>query len=280
MMKHNIYKSTTSALREGVDMTNEHKAKKQKTSSMTESPLFLGAVALVTFLVLFNMWQVAQLSALLGAGGIRMGGASGVLSFSKGGEGTVLAPVLLAPGEQAVMQGYKTRIKELPTISSNPEKEPTGDAVQDAINAIVPVGTPSYGQAAGVSFDDPITAQKVWGNYEQGITLTPEQNARWQGIVGKFTCDYCCGSPSNPTIITHCGCSHARAWRGMAKWFIANFGDQYTDVQIFGELSRWKALWYPGPTVQRVLQEQAASSGNSGSSAVSLESLPGMVGGC
>lgn len=261
-------------------MTDEHKTKKHTKSSLTESPLFLGAVALVAVLVMFNMWQIAQLSALLGTGGVRLGGGGGVFSFSGAGEGKVLAPVLLAPGEQAVLSGYKTNVKELPTISSNPEKEPTGDAVQDAINTLVPVGTPSYGAQAGISFDDPIGAQKVWGNYERSITLTPEQEARYQGIVGKFTCDYCCGSPSSPTIITHCGCSHARAWRGMARWFIANFGDAYTDLQIFGELSRWKALWYPGPTIQRVLQEQAASSGNTGSNAVSLESLPGMVGGC
>jgi hypothetical protein len=262
-------------------MTDETKRQKHhKDSSIAESPLFLGTVALVAVLVLFNMWQIAQLSALLGTGGgMRLGG--GALSFGGSAKGTILAPVLLAPGEQAVLPGYKTKIKELPTISSNPEKEPTGDAVQDAINALVPVGTPQYGQQAGVSFDDPLTAQRVWGGYERSITLTSEQEARWQNLVGKFTCDYCCGSPSSPTIITHCGCAHARAWRGMAKWFIASFGDQYTDEQIFGELSRWKTLWYPGPTVQRVLQEQAASSGGTaGQAAVNLESLPGMVGGC
>jgi len=256
-------------------MTEEHK-KRQKP--IAESPVFLGAVALVALLVLFNMWQIAQLSALLGAGGgiARLAGGG---TFSGGGSGTVLAPVLLAPGEQAVLPGYATKVKEMPSISSNPEKDKTGDAVQDALNVLVPVGTPSYGQAAGVTFDDPIGAQKVWGAYERSITLTPEQDARYQNIVGKFTCDYCCGSPSRPTIITHCGCSHARAWRGMAKWFIASFGTQYSDEQVFGELSRWKALWYPGPTVKRVLQEQSAG-GSAAGAAASLDTLPSMVGGC
>lgn len=269
-------------------MTDEHAEHKAESktkkhhkddSSIANSPLFLGSVAVVALLVLFNMWQITQLSALIGAGGVRAGRGGGGLAFSGTGEGTVLAPVLLAPGEQPALPGYGTKVKELPTISSNPKKDLTGDAVQDAINAIVPVGTPPYGQQAGVSFDDPITAQRVWGSYERSITLSPEQEARWKNLVSKFTCDYCCGSPQRPTIITHCGCSHARAWRGMAKWFIANFGNQYSDEQIFGEMSRWKALWYPGPTVQRILQEQAAGSGGSAAS-VSLDNLPGMVGGC
>jgi hypothetical protein len=219
------------------------------------------------------MWQISALSAMMQGGGMRMGGA-----FSGVGAGKVLAPVLLAPGEQAVLPGYMTKIKELPTISSNPEKPKTGDAVQDAINAIVPVGVPPYGQQAGVSFDDPLTAQRVLGGYES-LQLTPEQQQRWQNLVGKFTCDYCCGSPSHPTIITHCGCAHASAWRGLAKWLIANYGDTYSDEQIFGEMSRWKALWYPGPTVQRVLQEDAASSGGT-ATAANIGNLPGMVGGC
>ncbi len=259
-------------------MTDEHHTKKHQ-KSIADSPFFLGAVAVVTLLILFNMWQIAQLSALIGAGGVRAAGGGGALSFAGGSKGTVLAPVLLAPGEQAVLPGHATKVKELPTISSNPEKAKTGDAVQDAINSLVPVGIPQYGQQAGVSFDDPITAQRVWANYEESISLTPELEARWNNIVGKFTCDYCCGSPSRPTIITHCGCSHAAAWRGMAKWFLANFGTQYTDEQIFGELSRWKALWYPGPTVQRVLQEQSAGTGGA-QAAASLDSLPSMVGGC
>lgn len=260
-------------------MTDEKTTKKTK-QTLTESPLFLGIVALTTVIILFNMWQISQLATLLsGSAGFMQSTGGGTLSFSGVGEGKVLAPVLLAPGEQPALPGYKTKFKELPTISSNPKKDPTGDPVQDAVNALVPIGTPSYGQQAGVSFDDPIGAQKVLGSYDRSVTLTSEQQNRWQNIVGKFTCDYCCGSPQNPTIITNCGCAHARAWRGLSKWLIANYDDKVSDEQIFGELSRWKTLWYPGPSVQRLLQEQASASG--GAAAVSsLDNLPGMVGGC
>jgi hypothetical protein len=252
--------------------------KKDEFMPITDRPLFLGVLALAAVLVLFNQWQIMQLSSALGGPSVSKGGSSGGGSLALS-EGKILAPVLLLPGEEPVLQGYKTRIKELPTISSNEPKDKTGDAVQDAINALVPTGTPPYGQAAGVSFDDPIAAQNTWGNYERSIQLSPEQEQRWQKIVGSFTCDYCCGSPSRPTIITHCGCGHARAWRGMAKWLIVNMGDTITDEQIFGELSRWKTLWYPGPTVKRVLEEQAASGGGT-STLSSVGDLPGMVGGC
>jgi len=251
-------------------MTEHHK--EQEVSSST-----IWLIAIAAVLILFNQIQLFQLGNMIGVpvfGGI--GGSK--LSFS-GGEGKTLAPVLLAAGESPVLSGYGTKVKELPTISKSPAKKETGDAAQDALNFLVPTGVPEYGQEVGITFDDPIGAQKTWAAYDKSIQLTPEQQKRWDKIVGSFTCDYCCGSPQRPTIITHCGCAHARAWRGMAKWFIVNMGDTVTDEQIMGELSKWKALWYPGPTVKRVVQEQSLASGGT-SEPVKLDDLPQMVGGC
>lgn len=235
-------------------------------------------LAIAAILIVFNQLQVFQINSMIAPASASHVKAGGSLSFSAAGNGTILAPMLLASGEQPAIPGYQTRIKQLPTISAGREVKPTGDAVQDAVNSIVPTGTPWYGQEAGVSFDDPINAQHVWSRYERALQLTAEQQQRWAKIVGSFTCDYCCGSPQRPTIITRCGCAHAGAWRGMAAWFIKNYGDKYTDEQIFGEMSKWKALWYPGPTVQRVLQEQASGSGGSG--VTDINKLPSMVGGC
>ncbi len=255
----------------------EHK-KSKKEEEFSGSTVWIIAIAAV--LILFNQIQLFQLNNMLGVSTIdgfkSFGGGS--LSLS-GGEGVTYAPVLLAGGESPILSGYGTKIKELPTISSSPAKAKTGDAAQDALNMLVPTGTPEYGQEAGVSFDDPIAAQRTWGAYERSVQLNAEQQRRYDKIVGSFTCDYCCGSPQRPTIITQCGCAHARGWRGMAKWFIQKYGDQVTDEQIMGELSKWKALWYPGPTVQRVLQEQSLSGGES-SAPVKLDELPQMVGGC
>ena len=133
-------------------------------------------------------------------------------------------------------------------------KPSTGDVTQDLLNNLVPTGTPWYGQEAGVSFDDPIAAQKALAKYKS-LQLSADQQARWDRIVNTFTCDYCCGSPQHPTIITKCGCAHSSAAQGLARWLIKNYGDKYTNEEIYGEMARWYALWYPGPTIQRVLQE-------------------------
>ena len=62
-------------------------------------------------------------------------------------------------------------------------------------------------------------------------------------------------SSSNPTIITRCGCAHAAAAQGMAKWFVKYYGDSYSDEEIYGEMARWYALWYPKGTIERIILE-------------------------
>lgn len=274
-------KTETPKLKREYSEFKEEKQRKTKEEEYTRNDkIVIGFLALATLLILFNQWQIYDLTkpmaSAVPAASATHAGKAATLEFKEGEVSfKTYGPALLAQGEQAVLNGYRTKIKEFQTISGSKVPKATGDPVQDGINQLVPTGTPEYGQKAGVTFDDPIGAQRVWGAYERSISLTPEQQERWNGIVGKFTCDYCCGSPSNPTIITHCGCAHARAWRGMAKWFLAN--GEYTDEQIIGELSKWKALWYPGPTVQRVLQEQAQAGQISNFDA---SALPTMVGGC
>lgn len=168
-----------------------------------------------------------------------------------------LKPMPLAHNEQPAIQGYKSKVKPLPTISELQMKPITGNAAQDLVNNIVPTGTPWYGQQAGVTFDDPIAAQNLWAK-GRAIQLTPEEEQRWSRIANSFTCDYCCGSPQNPTIITRCGCAHAAAAQGMAKWFVKNYGSSYSDEEIYGEMARWYALWYPKGTIERIILEAQA----------------------
>jgi len=170
------------------------------------------------------------------------------------GSKITLKPMPLGQGEQPVIAGYNSKVKSLPTISELQMKPQIGDAIQDLLNNIIPTGTPLYGDQAGVSFDDPIKAQNLWAK-GRAIQLSSGEEQRWSRIVNSFTCDYCCGSPQNPTIITRCGCAHSAAAQGMAKWFIKNYGNTYSDEEIYGEMARWYALWYPGPTIKRILQE-------------------------
>ena len=258
---------------------------KKKTDSPTQ--FLTWTLVFVALLILFNQWQIFNLHSLLGvkaAGSISLSKFTPTI-FSEGeGEYKILGPALLAAGEQPVIEGYKTKIKEFPTISGNKQsKSKTGDAVQDLINTIIPTGTPEYGVDLGVSFDDPVPALQKLGQIERSTKLQdPAAEARWKKIIGSYTCDFCCGSPNHPTIINNCGCAHAAAWRAVAKYLIAKYGDKYTDEQIMGEMTRWKALWYPGPVIKRILQEQQAGGSSTASKvdATSLGDLPGMVGGC
>ena len=220
-------------------------------SHFLDNNKLFAALVVIVALVITNQ-------ILLGASGFATGsGAGSAITLSgdfKYGSKITLKPMPLSTGENPPISGYKTKVKTLPTISELAIKQSTGDVVQDLVNNVVPSGTPWYGQEAGVSFDDPIAAQKLWGK-GGAIQLDSAQSERWSRIVNSFTCDYCCGSPEQPTVITHCGCAHSIAAQGMAKWFIKNYGDKYSDEEIYGEMARWYALWYPGPTVKRIAQE-------------------------
>lgn len=217
------------------------------------SSLMLVALTVLVILIFLNQFLVS--SAFAGTTN------ASSISLKQGfdyGPKTTLKPMPLAQGESPRIQGYRSIVKPLPTISELSLSPSTGDVTQDLINNIIPKGTPWYGAEAGVSFNDPISAQKLWAN-GRSIQLDATQQQRWSRIVNSFTCDYCCGSPQHPTIITQCGCAHSAAAQGMAKWFIKNYGDKYSDEQIYGEMARWYALWYPGPTIKRIVLELQAN---------------------
>ncbi len=252
MVSYSIYTKTCITCE--VKPTKEKKVSASPTApghNLLDNNKFLSALVVITILVIANQF-------LIGASGFAVassGGSSVTLSegFTYGSK-TTLKPMPVAAGEQPRIAGYRSIVKSLPTISETQIKQSTGDVVQDLVNNVIPSGTPWYGQETGVSFDDPLTAQKLWGN-GQSIQLDSAQTERWNRIINSFTCDYCCGSPQQPTIITRCGCAHSQAAQGMAKWFIQNYGDKYSDEEIYGEMARWYALWYPGPTVKRIAQE-------------------------
>ena len=246
-----IYTKTCPAL----PFAKKMKKRKSSASSIFSSTFFFSLLVILVALMVLNQFLIPRAYALtmLGSGS---GGVVGPFAY---GPKVTLKPMPLATGEQPAISGYKAKVKELPTISELAMTPPTGDLVQDLVNNVVPHGTPGYGAEAGVSFDYPIAAQKLWAKGE-AIQLDTAQEERYNRIVNSFTCDYCCGSPQNPTIITRCGCAHAQAARGMAKWFVQNHGNEYSDEEIYGEMARWYALWYPQGTIKRILQESGAAS--------------------
>ncbi len=210
----------------------------------------LMALSIFVALIFINQIMIPRAFASVSAG---ISGTTSLGNFEYGSKVT-LKPMPLAAGEEPKISGYKSIVKPLPTISELSLASSTGDAVQDLLNNVVPSGTPWYGQQAGVSFDDPISAQNKWATYS-ALQLSSSEQERWNRIANSFTCDYCCGSPQNPTIITRCGCAHAAAAKGMAKWFIKYYGDSYSDEEIYGEMARWYALWYPKGTIERIILE-------------------------
>ncbi len=228
-------------------------SKSSKGVDLLDNKIFLAGITAVVVLVVMNQ-------LLISATGFSVGQSfSGEIKLSEGfqyGPKTTLKPMPVPTGEHPRIAGYGSVVKPLPTISDLEMKPPTGDVVQDLVNNVIPTGTPWYGPETGVSFDDPIGAQNLWAK-GRAIQLDSVDQERWNRIANSFTCDYCCGSPQNPTIITRCGCAHAQAAQGMAKWFIKNYGEQYSDEEIYGEMARWYALWYPGPTIQRITLEMS-----------------------
>ncbi len=230
-------------------MIKETNKENKKESLLFRNNYVLGAIIVLVLLIFINQLMIPKAFASVSASG----GNVNLGNFEYGSKIT-LKPMPLAVGEEPKIKGYKSIVKSLPTISELSIVPSTGDAAQDLLNNVVPKGTPWYGQEAQVSFDDLITSQKNWATY-RSLKLTSAEEERWDRIVNSFTCDYCCGSPQNPTIITRCGCAHSSAAQGMAKWFIKNYGDKYSDEEIYGEMARWYAGWYPKGTIERIILE-------------------------
>lgn len=289
------------------ESVEEHRAKAERKPFTFFEKTSYSLVAVVALLIFFNQFQISEVSAMLS------GGSSGVSTFAK----SLSTPLKLGSGKGGVVigpqinsDGRTTHLVEWPTISETP-------APKDASNAIavvVPTGVPFYAaqgpgaeKIQGASFDDPLTSQKVWASLlgskrfgtANAIQLTPEEEQRWQKLTSVFTCDFCCGGPNSVTTINRCGCAHSFAWQGMAKFFIKNY-PQYTDEQILGEMTKWKALWYPKGMIQDYLvftgqqsadtlnhggsvgirQQFAGQNINAQAAATPVDQLPSMVGGC
>ncbi len=293
------------------------KVEKVKIPLTFHERLSYGMVAFVAVLILFNQFQISQVNALVSGTSsvvstITKSVSSAPIKLVGSGKGGVVI------GPQLNPDGKTTKLVEWPTISKTLAPKSTGNPTQDAIAAVVPTGTPFYvaqGEGAekvkGVSFDDPITSQKVWASLlgsrrfgtANAIQLAPEEEQRWQKLTSVFTCDFCCGGPNSVTTISRCGCAHSYAWQGMAKFFI-RYHPQYSDEQILGEMTKWKALWYPQGMIQdylvytgqqpanilthggsvgirqQFLQQAPSSQQQTHAQATPLDELPSMVGGC
>lgn len=151
---------------------------------------------------------------------------------------------------------------------------------QDAINMLISQGTPEYGAALGITFDDPVAGEnKLAALYPQIKAEVKQDSALWNRYLTLATkpvgisCEFCCGV--GPVGIDNsgelrCGCAHNPAVHALTLWLMKN--SKYTDAEILREVLRWKTLWFPKDMVGLGLK---AAGGQ-----VDVSSLPGQVGGC
>src|SRR3989338_937765 len=81
-------------------------------------------------------------------------------------------------------------IGSAPRTSTHRPVQLTGDPVQDAINTVIPTGTPDYGPALGVSFDDPVAGLSVLANLHRQIptnSLSAEEKQRYINVGTKIS---------------------------------------------------------------------------------------------
>ncbi|MDP2684330.1 MAG: hypothetical protein Q8P20_04680 [bacterium] len=239
--------------------------------------LNLRSILIVIFaIILFgNQFTLSQIADALGEKDIlasaidRLSGQdkdSGVNSTSLGGSGDLAAVNL--DEIKSTAQGVAV-IMPIDQIKT-PE---------DAIAVMVPTGTPEYGAAMGVSFDEPEGALATLANAQKTLLagLTPEQKTRFIALASKpvgISCEYCCGVGPigiNKDGSSSCGCQHNPALLSVTMWLMQN--TEYSDAEILREVYRWKTLFFPKNMVDLAVKI-------SGGDESVLQDLPGMVGGC
>jgi FKBP-type peptidyl-prolyl cis-trans isomerase 2 len=146
---------------------------------------------------------------------------------------------------------------------------------------VVPTGVPDiYGKELGVTFSaekaDKMIA--ILRKFE-AEKLQKEQLDAYVRIGMRTSCEYCCRVK---TLVRKdgeraCGCAHSYAMRGLAKYLILNHADTYSEDEILEEINRWKALFFPKQSIQKVI---ASSKGTGAFDLSVLQEMPNMVGGC
>jgi len=190
---------------------------------------------LLIVLFLVNQFLMTQVSVTMGIAS--RGFVANIFGIKTTSAATIIAPKLNPDGKT-------TTLVEQPTIIEVPANPNTGNVLSDAKAVMILTGKPFYAPD-DISFDDPINAQNKWGAFENSITLTGDLQNRYNQLINTFTCNYCCGGPTNVTIVARCGCRHAKAWRGFFKYMLQNYGDKYSNEQLMGEAYRWTGIWYP-----------------------------------
>lgn len=227
------------------------------TLEVSTSTLTYVLIALAVGLIIFNQYTISRISSSLGT----TGSATKTLKLSDKSLGDVDLSELKSTGHSIAALFPVEDIK----------------TTQDAVDVIIPTGTPDYGPQLGVSYDDPVGSLSVLARLDRQLQLTGEDQQRYLNIITKpvgISCEYCCGvGPigADANGNSRCGCQHNPALLALTKWLIQN--TDYSDAEVIREALRWKALFFPQKMVDLTMSL-------AGGDTSALDELPGMVGGC
>ncbi len=151
----------------------------------------------------------------------------------------------------------------------------------DAVAVLIPSGTPEYGAAMGVSYDDPVKSLDLLAKGYPALKKQAQENPEvWQRYLTLaaaprgISCEFCCGIGPQGVDAKgelRCGCSHSPALQSVTLWLMLN--TKYSDAEILREVYKWKSLFFPKNMVELGLKI-------AGGDTSVLKNLPGMVGGC
>lgn len=156
------------------------------------------------------------------------------------------------------------------------------ETMEDAMAILFPTGTPDYGEALGVTYDDPVGSLSTLAGMFRGLQSEVQQSdpaayERYAHLASSpygVSCEYCCGvGPIGASANgdSRCGCQHNPALLTVALYLSAY--TDYTDGEILQEVLKWKTLFFPKNMIELGMTV-------AGGDTSSLDDLPGMVGGC
>jgi hypothetical protein len=182
-------------------------------------------------------------------------------------------------------------VTSLPQANSSSEREKSAACAaylkfKETKESLFSSGTPEYGKKLNVSYDQAGKAVDVLAELEGKVgleNLTKKEKERYItiGATKGTACEYCCGIKTfgREDGQRACGCKHNIAFSGLTMWMLKN---GYKNEDIFREIVKWKALFFPKQTLSKKLQEMEKA-GEPGIKNILKEFpgfLPSMVGGC
>lgn len=268
--KEDISKEHAEVKHEHLKEHKEHSGKDTKSS--TKSNLMIWFIVFAAVLILFNQWQLAQVSAVA---------YSGSSSSAKSAYKTTKAQSFsdntdLSSIDVAQIQSTAQAINSLFPLDKIKTTE-------DAIAVMIPTGTPEYSEAlGGITFDDPVASMTYLAKWYYSLSKEvkekdPEIWQRYLKLAATprgISCEFCCGVGAQGITADgklRCGCKHMPALHAITIGLM-KYTDM-SDVGILKEIMKWKSVWFPKNMVGLAMEL-------AGGDTSALETIPGMVGGC